>query len=106
MAAALIADPDQRAELLAEAAGNELLDAVEGAALEGSLLGFVEAGDFREVVVRGEQEAAGAGADVVRLSIGTEDADDLIADLDQAMAKVRWEHAAKGDYILFTRAPK
>ncbi|MFA3917721.1 O-acetylhomoserine aminocarboxypropyltransferase/cysteine synthase family protein [Ruegeria hyattellae] len=34
-----------------------------------------------------QQEAAGAGANVVRLSIGIEDADDLIADLDQALAK-------------------
>ena len=32
-----------------------------------------------------QQEAAGAGADVVRISIGIEDADDLIADLDQAL---------------------
>jgi O-acetylhomoserine (thiol)-lyase len=31
-------------------------------------------------------EAAGAPADVVRLSIGIEDPDDLIADLDQALA--------------------
>ena len=34
-----------------------------------------------------QQEAAGAGPGVVRVSIGTEDADDLIADLDQALAK-------------------
>ena len=34
-----------------------------------------------------QQEAAGAGPNVVRLSIGLEDADDLIADLDQALAK-------------------
>ena len=32
-----------------------------------------------------QQEAAGAGASVVRVSIGTEDAADLIADLDQAL---------------------
>ena len=32
-----------------------------------------------------QQEAAGAGPDVVRISIGIEDADDLIADLDQAL---------------------
>jgi O-acetylhomoserine (thiol)-lyase len=32
-------------------------------------------------------EAAGAGPDVVRLSIGIEDAADIIADLDQALAK-------------------
>ena len=34
-----------------------------------------------------QQEAAGAGPNVVRLSIGIEDADDLIADLDQALTK-------------------
>ncbi|MCX7566386.1 O-acetylhomoserine aminocarboxypropyltransferase/cysteine synthase [Sulfitobacter sp. F26169L] len=32
-----------------------------------------------------QQEAAGAGPSVVRVSIGTEDPDDLIADLDQAL---------------------
>ena len=32
-----------------------------------------------------QQEAAGAGANVVRVSIGIEDPDDLIADLDQAL---------------------
>jgi len=34
-----------------------------------------------------QQVAAGASADTVRLSIGIEDVDDLIADLDQALAK-------------------
>ncbi|MFV2002579.1 MAG: O-acetylhomoserine aminocarboxypropyltransferase/cysteine synthase family protein [Paracoccaceae bacterium] len=34
-----------------------------------------------------QQAAAGASPDVVRLSIGIEDADDLIADLDQALFK-------------------
>ncbi|MCB1395459.1 MAG: O-acetylhomoserine aminocarboxypropyltransferase/cysteine synthase [Rhodobacteraceae bacterium] len=34
-----------------------------------------------------QQVKAGAAPDVVRLSIGIEDADDLIADLDQALAK-------------------
>ena len=34
-----------------------------------------------------QQRAAGADPDVVRLSIGIEDPDDLIADLDQALAK-------------------
>ncbi|OWJ79991.1 O-acetylhomoserine aminocarboxypropyltransferase/cysteine synthase family protein [Haematobacter genomosp. 1] len=33
-----------------------------------------------------QREAAGAGPNVVRLSIGIEDADDLIADLDQALS--------------------
>lgn len=32
--------------------------------------------------------AAGAGPDVIRLSVGIEDADDIIADLEQALAKV------------------
>ncbi|WP_322889707.1 MULTISPECIES: O-acetylhomoserine aminocarboxypropyltransferase/cysteine synthase family protein [unclassified Yoonia] len=34
-----------------------------------------------------QQKAAGAGPNIVRLSIGIEDAKDLIADLDQALAK-------------------
>jgi len=34
-----------------------------------------------------QQRAAGADPEVVRVSIGIEDADDLIADLDQALAK-------------------
>ncbi|WP_415402413.1 O-acetylhomoserine aminocarboxypropyltransferase/cysteine synthase family protein [Tateyamaria sp. SN3-11] len=34
-----------------------------------------------------QQRAAGAAPEVVRVSIGTEDADDLIADLDQALSK-------------------
>ncbi len=34
-----------------------------------------------------QQDAAGASANVVRISIGTEDVNDLIADLDQALAK-------------------
>ena len=34
-----------------------------------------------------QQEAAGAGPGIVRLSIGTEDVDDIIADLDQALSK-------------------
>ncbi|MFY0690743.1 MAG: O-acetylhomoserine aminocarboxypropyltransferase/cysteine synthase [Paracoccaceae bacterium] len=34
-----------------------------------------------------QQEAAGAAPNVVRISIGIEDADDLIADLDQALSK-------------------
>ncbi|MCM2292155.1 O-acetylhomoserine aminocarboxypropyltransferase [Allorhizobium sp. BGMRC 0089] len=35
-----------------------------------------------------QQVAAGAGPDVVRLSVGIEDVDDIIADLDQALARV------------------
>lgn len=35
----------------------------------------------------GHKVSAGAGPDVVRLSIGIEDADDIIADLDQALSK-------------------
>ncbi|WP_308915484.1 O-acetylhomoserine aminocarboxypropyltransferase/cysteine synthase [Jannaschia sp. LMIT008] len=42
-----------------------------------------------------QQIAAGAAPDVVRLSIGIEDADDLIADLDQALAKAAGAMAAE-----------
>jgi O-acetylhomoserine (thiol)-lyase len=35
-----------------------------------------------------QKVAAGAGPDVVRLSVGIEDAEDIIADLDQALAEV------------------
>tara|TARA_R100000005_G_scaffold96701_1_gene86332 strand:+ start:1215 stop:2492 length:1278 start_codon:yes stop_codon:yes gene_type:complete len=35
-----------------------------------------------------QQKAAGAGPDVVRLSVGIENKDDIIADLDQALAKL------------------
>ena len=35
-----------------------------------------------------ERAAAGAGPDVVRLSLGIEDVDDLIADLEQALAAI------------------
>jgi O-acetylhomoserine (thiol)-lyase len=34
-----------------------------------------------------QQVAAGAGPDVVRLSIGLEDVADIIADIEQALAK-------------------
>jgi O-acetylhomoserine (thiol)-lyase len=34
-----------------------------------------------------QQEAAGAGPSVLRLSIGIESVEDIIADLDQALAK-------------------
>lgn len=39
-------------------------------------------------VTEAQQIAAGAGPDVVRLSIGIEDAADIIADLEQSLAKV------------------
>lgn len=38
-------------------------------------------------LTRDQKTAAGAGPDIVRLSIGLETAKDLIADLDQALAK-------------------
>ena len=34
-----------------------------------------------------QRDAAGAGNDVVRLSVGIENVDDIIADIDQALAK-------------------
>ena len=36
-----------------------------------------------------QREGAGAGPDVIRLSIGLESADDIIRDLDQALAASR-----------------
>jgi O-acetylhomoserine (thiol)-lyase len=42
-----------------------------------------------------QRKAAGAGSDVVRLSIGIENAEDIIADLDQALAVVRSKHSPK-----------
>ena len=39
------------------------------------------------VVPDDERIAAGAGPDVVRLSVGIETLDDLIADLDQALER-------------------
>lgn len=56
-------------------------------------------GDTRSLVIHpastthaqltpGQQVAAGAGPDVVRLSIGIEDVKDIIADLEQSLAKI------------------
>jgi len=56
-------------------------------------------GDTRSLVIHpastthrqldeGAQRAAGAGPDVVRLSVGLEHIDDIIADLDQALAQI------------------
>jgi O-acetylhomoserine (thiol)-lyase len=42
-----------------------------------------------------QQKAANAGPEVIRLSIGIEDADDLIADLEQALARSRGAMAAE-----------
>jgi O-acetylhomoserine (thiol)-lyase len=38
-------------------------------------------------LIEGQQIAAGAGPDVIRLSIGLETIDDIISDLDQALSK-------------------
>ncbi|MEM1345645.1 MAG: O-acetylhomoserine aminocarboxypropyltransferase [Pseudomonadota bacterium] len=62
-------------------------------------------GDLRSLIIHSastthrqltpeQQKTAGAGPEVVRLSIGLEDADDLIADLDQALAKATAGQAA------------
>lgn len=64
----------------------------------GALFTFAIRGDARSLVIHSastthrqltedQQRAAGAAPEVVRLSVGIEDADDLIADLDQALAK-------------------
>lgn len=41
----------------------------------------------RQLTVK-QREAAGAGDDVIRLSIGIESVEDLIADLDSALSKI------------------
>ena len=41
------------------------------------------------------QIAAGAGPDVIRVSIGLESVDDIIADLDQALARAAGDKAAE-----------
>ncbi|SVC37290.1 uncharacterized protein METZ01_LOCUS290144, partial [marine metagenome] len=74
-------------------AGTKLIDCVE---LHSHLANI---GDTKSLILHpastthrqlsDEQRAgAGAGADVVRLSVGIEDVDDIIADLDQALAQV------------------
>ncbi len=76
--------------------------------VENPYLAFVDAlelfshvanlGDTRSLVIHpastthrqlteAQQIAAGAGPDVIRVSIGIEDAEDLIADLEQALEK-------------------
>ena len=47
----------------------------------------LQAFDTLQIHAGAGRENAGAYPDVVRLSIGTEDADDIIADLDQALTK-------------------
>ena len=42
-----------------------------------------------------EQEATGVTPDFIRLSIGLEDADDLIEDLSQALDCIDWYHKIK-----------
>jgi O-acetylhomoserine (thiol)-lyase len=73
-----------------------------GVALVGALRLFshlANIGDTRSLVIHPastthrqltdeQRTAAGAGPDVVRLSIGIEDKDDIIADLEQALAQV------------------
>ncbi len=44
-------------------------------------------GGFPYQLTDAQKTAAGAGPDVIRLSIGIEDAADIIADLEQALAK-------------------
>ena len=50
-------------------------------------LGIHSASTTHRQLTAEQQEAAGAGPNVVRISIGIEDSDDLITDLDQALAK-------------------
>ena len=74
-------------------AGKKLVDSVE------LFSHLANIGDTRSLIIHpsstthrqldeAQQKSAGAGPDVVRLSIGIENAADIIADLDQALAKV------------------
>lgn len=74
-------------------AGKKLVDSVE------LFSHLANIGDTRSLIIHpsstthrqldeAQQTSAGAGPDVVRLSIGIENAADIIADLDQALAKV------------------
>ena len=49
----------------------------------------------RRQIAPEQLEAAGAGPDVVRLSVGLETAADIIADLDQALAQATAAKAAE-----------
>ena len=52
-----------------------------------SILGFLADGFcLCEMLTDAQKTAAGAAPDTVRLSVGIEDAADIIADLDQALA--------------------
>ncbi len=73
-------------------AGKKLVDSVE------LFSHLANIGDTRSLIIHpsstthrqldeAQQKSAGAGPDVVRLSIGIENAADIIADLDQALAK-------------------
>jgi O-acetylhomoserine (thiol)-lyase len=75
-------------------AGVRLVDAV------GLFSHLANLGDARSLIIHpastthrqltpDQQKAANAGPEVIRLSIGIEDADDLIADLDQALAQAQ-----------------
>ncbi len=81
-------------------AGVKLVDAVE------LFSHLANLGDTRSLIIHSastthrqltaeQQRAAGAGPEVVRLSIGIEDPDDLIADLDQALAATAGAVAAE-----------
>ncbi|MGF1660005.1 MAG: O-acetylhomoserine aminocarboxypropyltransferase [Rubrimonas sp.] len=82
------------------AAGVKLVDSVE------LFSHLANLGDSRSLIIHSastthrqltpeQQRAAGAGPEVVRLSIGIEDADDLIADLDRALAATAGAVAAE-----------
>ena len=43
-----------------------------------------------------ERDSAGVTDDYVRLSVGIEDIEDIIADLEQALAKAEWLSAHRG----------
>ena len=84
-------------------AGRRLIDGVKVFSL------LANVGDAKSLIIHpastthqqldeAEQEASGVTADLIRLSVGLEHVDDLIADLDQAI-RAATEGSAQGDLV-------
>jgi O-acetylhomoserine/O-acetylserine sulfhydrylase-like pyridoxal-dependent enzyme len=54
---------------------------------------------IRSTAAFAEQESTGVTPDLIRLSVGLEHVDDLIADLDRALSIALHESAAAGDLV-------
>jgi O-acetylhomoserine (thiol)-lyase len=73
-------------------AGQKFIESVELCShlaniLDARTLVIHPAGNTHQQLSRREQEAAGVSEDMIRISVGLEDAEDILADLDQALEK-------------------